>query len=49
MKKKYNYSKIGYNAGDYNDLNMSQMAKAGNESINGLIHKCVAVKKRRCR
>jgi hypothetical protein len=37
--KKHNYSKIDLKA----------MEKAGNKSISGLIHKCVAVKKRGCK
>ncbi len=49
--KKRNYSRIyveGY--GDSNDMNMDQMAKAGNKAVAGLIFKDVAVgKKKRCR
>jgi len=46
---KHNYSEIniGYN-GDYNDVSISEMTKAGNASIKGLITKCVAVKRRGC-
>lgn len=48
--KKHNYSKlnIGFN-GDYNDMDMKGLAKKGNKSIDGLMHKCVAVKKRGCK
>ena len=31
------------------DMNMKEMAKAGNKNINGLIGKCVAVKRKGCR
>ena len=31
------------------DMDMKEMAKSGNKSINGLIGECVAVKKKGCK
>ena len=47
--KMHNYSKISIGGMDSNDTDVTKMAKTGDKSINGLISKCVAVKKRGCR
>lgn len=38
---------MGYS--DSNDMSMKELTKEGNKSISGLMHKCVAVKKRGCK
>ncbi len=47
--KKHNYSKINIGYSDSNDIDIEDMRKVGNESIKGLSHKCVAVKRRGCK
>ncbi len=46
--KKHNYTRIDVDYGD-SDITMGDLRKAGNKSISGLMHKCVAVKKRGCK
>jgi hypothetical protein len=48
--KKHNYSKIdiGWNNNGSN-MSMGDLAKQGNKSIDGLMTKCVAVKRRGCK
>lgn len=47
--KKHNYSKINIGSTDSNDMSMKNLTKQGNKSIDGLMRKCVAVKKRGCK
>lgn len=47
--KKHNYSKMEIGYTDSNDVSMKDLAKDGNKSINGLMRKCVAVKRKGCR
>jgi len=51
MGCKHKYRKIDLD-GDYTDSNrtsLKKLSKAGNKSIDGLMHKCVAVKRKGCR
>lgn len=47
-KHKYRKMKIGFN-GDYDDMSMKELADQGNKSIDGLMFKCPAVKRKGCR